>query len=285
MNVPSPLRNLPALLLVGTCACTTVGPGRTAVLWKASSGTQPDTYGEGDHFHAPWNSMSVYDLRTMSHDELLNVIAVNGLALKLDATVRYHLVPAEVVALDREIGPEYYRKILEPVLWSEARRVIGRYTPEEIYSTRRDVIERETREGVAEKIAGKHLALEAVLVRNVELPEAIRTAIDQKLAAEQEVLKMQYVLQVARARAEQRRIEAQGIADYNETVTGSLNPSILEFERIRQLQELARSGNAKTVVLGPGAGTGQLLLQATPQGAAAAPRSRDVPNAGTGAGR
>ena len=267
MTTPMILRRLGGAALLCLCACTTVGPGRVAVLWKASSGTQPETYGEGDHFHAPWNSMSVYDLRSMSHDELLSVIAVNGLALRLDATVRYHLIPTEVVAMETEIGPDYYRKIIEPVLRSEARRVIGRYTPEEIYSTKRDVIERETREGVTDKIAGKHLALEAILVRNVELPEAIRTAIDQKLAAEQEVLKMKYVLEVTRARAEQRQIDAKAIADYNKTLAGSLNPSILEFERIQQLQELARSGNAKTVVLGPGTTGGQMLLQATPTSA------------------
>ena len=256
-------------LFLSASACTTVGPGHVAVLWRASNGTQPQPYGEGKHFHAPWNSMSVYDLRSMSHDELLTVIAVNGLTLKLDATVRYHLVPEEVVAVEKEIGPDYYHKILEPVLRSEARRVIGRYTPEEIYSTKRDVIERETREGVLQKIAGKHLVVEALLIRNVELPEAIRTAIDQKLAAEQEVLKMKYVLEVTRAKADERRIDAQSISDYNKIVTGSLSPTILEYERIQQLQQLARSTNAKTVVIGPGTTPSQLLLQGTPQGSGA----------------
>ncbi len=257
-----------ALTLAG---CSTVGPGRVGVLWRATSGTQPNPYGEGEHLIAPWNDMAVYDLRTMSNDEMLNVIAVNGLSIKLDATVRYHLIPNEVIALQEEIGPEYYRKIVEPVLRSEARRVIGRYTPEEIYSTKRDVIERETREGVESKIVGKHIALEAILVRNVQLPDAIRVAIDQKLAAEQEVLKMKYVLDVARAQADQRRIEAQGIADYNHTISASLSPAILEFERVQQLERLAQSPNAKTVVLGSGSAT-QIMLQAGGDGSAPARR-------------
>lgn len=259
-------RRLPlAAAVLSLSACATVGPGRVGVLWKASSGTQASTFGEGRHWVAPWNSLSVYDLRAMSHDEILSVIAVNGLAIKLDATVRYHLVPEEVIAVQEEIGPDYYHTILEPVLRSEARRVIGRYTPEEIYSTKRDVIERETREGVESKIHGKHLALEAILIRNVELPEAIRNAIDKKLAAEQQVLEMKYVLQVAQATAEQRRIEAKGIADYNQIVSSSLSPGILEFERIQQLSRLAQSSNAKTVVMGPGAGSPQLLI--APSGA------------------
>jgi regulator of protease activity HflC (stomatin/prohibitin superfamily) len=246
-------------LLSSGCA-TTVGPGRVAVLWRASNGTQTPAYGEGLYYVAPWNDFYVYDLRSQSHDELLDVIAVNGLAIKLDASVRYHLNPKEIVELQREIGPDYYRTILEPVLRSEARRVFGRYTPEEIYSTKRDLIEREIRQGLRSKIEGKHIDLEAVLIRNVELPDAIRHAIDQKLAAEQEVLKMKYVLDVAKATAEQRRIEAQGIADYNQLISTSLTPPMLEFDRIQELNRLAASNNAKTVVIGPGAGGTPVLL-------------------------
>ena len=248
---------LAALLASG---CATIGPGRVGVLWRASGGTQKTTYSEGLVPVALWNQMSVYDLREMSHEEELDVIAVNGLSIKLNASVRYRIEPGEVVALQEEIGPDYYQKILEPVLRSESRRVIGRYTPEEIYSSRREVIERELREGLRDKIKGKHLVLDAILVRNVELPSAIRNAIDRKLAAEQEVLKMKYVLQVTQAEAEQRRIEGQGIADYNRIVSQSLGPSILEFERIQQLSHLAGSDNAKMVVLGPGATAPTLLL-------------------------
>ena len=262
--------SLIGMLVIGTagttgCA-TTVGPGHVGVLWRASSGTQSRAYDEGLYYVAPWNQLYVFDLRSKSHDEVLDVIAVNGLGLKLDASVRYRLVPAEVVALQKEVGPDYYTTILEPVLRSEARRVLGRYTPEEIYSTKRDLIEREIREGLREKIEGKHIALEAVLIRNVELPEAIRHAIDQKLAAEQEVLKMKYVVDVAKAVAEQRRIEAQGIADYNQTVAASLTTPMLEFDRIQELNRLAASSNAKTVVIGPGAG-GTPVLLSTPTAA------------------
>jgi len=240
--------------------CATVGPGRVAVLWRATNGTQSKTYGEGLYAIAPWNDLYVYDLRSMSRDEVLDVIAVNGLGIKLDASVRYHVNPEEVVALQREIGPDYYQTIVEPVLRSEARRVFGRYTPEEIYSTKRDTIEREIREGLRLKIEGKHIALEAVLIRNVELPDAIRRAIDQKLTAEQDVLKMKYVIEVAQAAAQQRRIEAQGISDYNRIITGSLTSPMLEFDRIQELNHLAESNNAKTVVIGPGAGGTPVLL-------------------------
>ncbi len=227
-------------------------------------------YGEGLHPVAPWNQLNVYDLRVQSHDELLNVIAANGLAIQLDASLRYHVIALEVVAMQEQIGPKYYEKIMEPVLRSEARRVIGQYTPEEVYSTKRDVIERQIREGVKAKITGLHLDLDAILIRNVELPPAIRTAIDQKLAAEQDVLKQRYVLEVDKAKAEERRAEAEGIADYNRMISATLNPSILEFERIQQLAKLASSPNAKTVIMGPGADRSSLLV-AVPTAPSASP--------------
>jgi regulator of protease activity HflC (stomatin/prohibitin superfamily) len=245
-------RLIPLLSFLLLAGCATVEPGRIGVLWTTGGGTRPETYREGAYSVAAWNQMYIYDLRTMSHDEKLNVIASNGLGIKLDASVRYHIDPLQVVALQEEIGPEYYSKILEPVLRSEARRVIGQFTPEEVYSTKRDMIERQIREGLLQKIEGKHIILEAILIRDVELPEAIRRAIDQKLQAEQEVLKMKYVLEVAKSQAEERKIEAQAIADYNRTITSSLNPAILEFERIQQLGKLATSSNSKTVVMAPG---------------------------------
>ena len=263
-------RFAPVFALLLLSSCVTVGPGSAGVLWKASGGTQPNSYGEGQYTVWFANHMYVYDVRVMSNDETLNVIAANGLSINLAATVRYRIAPDQVVALQEEIGPDYYNVILEPLLRSDARRVVGRYSPEEIYSTKRDVVEREIREQLVSRTAGKHLIIEAVLIRNVELPPAIRTAIDQKLAAEQEVLKMEYELKITRATADQRRVEAEGIADYNRTVAKSLTPPILEFERILQLEKLAASGNAKTVVLGAGAGSTPVLLSA-PHGAANQP--------------
>ena len=238
-------------VLLTLCAgCVTISPGHAGVLWRASNGTQPEVYGEGLFTLAPWNSMNVYDLRAMNHDAKLNVIAVNGLEMELDASIRYHVVRDELVSLEHEVGSQYYDTILSPLLRSESRRVIGRYTPEELYSTKRDAVEREIREELKTRLEGKHIVLEAVLIRNIQLPQAIRDAIDKKLAAEQEVLKMKYVLEIAKSTAEQKRIEAEGVADYNRLVTSSLGPSILEFERIRQMGRLSESSNSKTVVFG-----------------------------------
>jgi regulator of protease activity HflC (stomatin/prohibitin superfamily) len=252
-----------AFLFAAGCATVSVGPGQVGVLWSPDGGTRPEIYAEGQHGLPTDSQMSVYDVRTTSHDEALAAIASNGLGIKLDASLLYHVDAREVVQLQKEIGPDYYVKILEPVLRSEARRVVGQYTPEEIYSTKRDLIERQIFDGLTRKIAGRHVVLEAVLIRGVELPDAIERAIDQKLQAEQEVLKMKYVLEVAKSKADEERIEAQGIADYNHTVATSLSPSILEFQRTQELGKLATSSNAKTVVMGSGTNPAVLLSSPT----------------------
>src|SRR5579862_7243991 len=157
-----------AMLLAGGCA--TVGSGQAGVLWRSTSGTDPEPLGEGWHYVAPLNNVTIYDLRTQEQNEQLQVLASNGLEIGLATSVRFHVVPKDVAALHREVGPDYYNVILGPVLRSQARRVVGRYTPEEIYSTKRELIEREMRQAVEKAIEGKHLVLEAILVRNVELP-------------------------------------------------------------------------------------------------------------------
>jgi regulator of protease activity HflC (stomatin/prohibitin superfamily) len=254
------------ILFISGCATVTVGPGEIGVLWTSLGGTQQGTYGEGEHSLRLGDVVSIYDLRTTSHGEALEVIASNGLGIKLNASLLFHIEPKEVVQLQTEIGPEYYAKILEPVLRSEARRAIGQYTPEEIYSTKRELIEKEIHDGLAKKITGRHIVLEAVLIRDVTLPDAIERAIDQKLQAEQEVLKMKYVLEVAKSKAEEQRVEAQGIADYNRAVASSLTPAILEFQRTQQLGQLATSANAKTVVMGPGTNAAVTLAAPTNSG-------------------
>lgn len=253
-------RLLPIAVLLSGCA--TVGPGQVGVLWKANGGTQSRIYGEGKHAVASWNKMYVYDLKVASQDEALSVLSADGLAMVLNTTVRYRPLPQEVLDLHGQIGQDYYKKIVLPVLQSEVKRVASKYSPEEIYATRREQVERESRTGVAARLQGTHVAVEAVLVRNVVLPPTIQKVIDQKVATGQEVLRMQYVLQVTRATAEQRRIEAQSVADYNRTLSPSLSPAMLEYERTQQLKALSTSPNAKTVVIGPGGHNAPVLVGA-----------------------
>ena len=203
------VRRMRKALIVAFCfaaGCVTITSGQAGVLWHSRSGTDPTPLGEGWHLITPLDQVTLYDLRTQERNEKLEVLAVNGLQLGFDTSVRFHVVPGEVAALHREVGPEYYDVILGPVLRSQARRVVGRYTPEEIYSTKRELIEREMRIAVEQAIQGKHIVLEAILVRDVALPTMIQKAIMDKLAEEQHALKMKYVIEHERLEADRRVI-------------------------------------------------------------------------------
>ena len=129
---------------------------------------------------------------------------------------------------------------------------MGRYTPEEIYSTKREQIEREILEEVSQKLAGKHIRVNAILIREVHLPPVVEGAIQAKLQEEQKALEMQYVLERTRQEAENKRIEAKGIADFQDIISKGLNDKVLEWKGIEATEKLAESPNAKVVVVGSG---------------------------------
>jgi regulator of protease activity HflC (stomatin/prohibitin superfamily) len=159
-----------------------------------------------------------------------------------------------------EIGPRYFDVILAPVIRAEARKVGSRYTPEEIYSTQRETVEKEIFDAVQKALAGKHINLQAILVRNVALPDNIRRAISEKLEEEQKALKMEFTLNRERQEAERKRIEAQGIADFQKVVSTGISEQLLKWKGIEATEKLASSSNAKVVVIGSGADGLPLIL-------------------------
>jgi len=273
------------------CSYANIGSGEVGVLWTPS-GVENKIYHEGSWHIGIWDKVTVYNARSQERDERLIVLAANGLRIELDASVRYHILPDEVLALDRELGVHFYSTLLGPTVRSQARRVVGRYQPEEIYSTQRETIERLIREGVEKAIAGRHLVLEAVLVRNVTLPDTIQQAINNKLEAEQAALKMKFIIAeaeaeaqkkmieekaeaerqkvraesmaeseeiTAKSKAKQKEIEAKAQDEYERIVQQHLNDKLLEWERIKAQKDLAASPNSKTVILGGGDKTSTLL--------------------------
>lgn len=204
------------------CSYAHVGAGEVAVV-RTPEGVRQKVYSTGDWEIGVWDTAKKYSVRSQGSDEQLEVLASNGLRIKLDTSIRYHVIASEAVQLDQELGDDYYAVLVGPTLRSQARRVVGRFTPEEIYSSQRELIERQIREGIEAALKGRHVALEAVLIRNVRLPESIQQAINTKLEAEQQALKMQYVIAEAeaqqkkalmevKAEAERARIAAEGQA-------------------------------------------------------------------------
>jgi regulator of protease activity HflC (stomatin/prohibitin superfamily) len=243
------------------CRCTTVQSGHRGIVFKAfGGGTSRELLGEGMHVLPIWNDVIPYDTRVHEMKETLFVLSSNGLPLKVDASVRYRPETAELFELQTQIGPDYDQKVVAPIVRSEARKVFGRYQPEEIYSSKREEIERSIYEEVTKALTGKHVVVEAVLVRDVDLPEAIKTAIADKLAEEQRAQKMKFTLDRERQEAQRKQVEAEGIAKYQTIVRQGLTAEYLQYKGIEATMKIAESANAKVVIVGAGKGGLPVIL-------------------------
>ena len=243
------------------CACPTVASGNRGIVFKTfAGGTSREILGEGMHVMPIWNHVIAYDTRVHEMKEQLVVLSSNGLTLRVDASVRYRPKADELFELQTQIGPDYDQKVVAPVVRSEARKVFGRYQPEEIYSTRREEIEKQIYDEVTRALEGKHVVVEAVLVRDVDLPEAIKTAIADKLAEEQRAQKMRFTLDRERQEAQRKQIEAEGISKYQAIVRQGMTGEYLQFKGIEATAKLAESPNTKVVIVGAGKGGLPVIL-------------------------
>src|SRR5690242_18916246 len=244
------------------CRCPVVDSGHAGIVFKSlGQGTSRTVLGEGMHLMPLWNDVIPYDLRVHEFKESLSVLSNNGLALRVDASVRFRPKPDELFELQTQVGERYAEILIAPVVRSEARKVFGRYSPEEIYSTKREEIERQIFEEVQKALAGKHVVVEAILIRDVELPEAIKVAIADKLAEEQRSQKMRFTLDKERQEALRKQIEAEGIAKYQSIVRQGLTSEYLSYKGIEATERLAGSANAKIVIVGGGKGGLPLVFQ------------------------
>jgi regulator of protease activity HflC (stomatin/prohibitin superfamily) len=244
------------------CRCPTVDSGHRGIVFKTlGEGTSKEVLGEGMHVMPIWNRVIQYDTRVHEMKEQLSVLSSNGLAIRVDASLRFRPKVEELFELQTQIGPDYDQKVIGPVVRSEARKVFGRYQPEEIYSTKREEIERQIYDEVLRALEGKHVVVEAILIRDVELPEAIKTAISDKLAEEQRAQKMRFTLDRERQEAQRKQIEGEGIAKYQSIVRQGLTPEYLQYKGIEATERLATSSNAKVVIVGNPRGGLPLIFQ------------------------
>jgi regulator of protease activity HflC (stomatin/prohibitin superfamily) len=265
------LAMLAAVVLLGlfstACSYATVGSGEVGVVWTPE-GTRQKVYPEGEWPIGFWDRATIYNARSQEREERLEVLAANGLRIVLDTSVRYHIARDEALALDHDLGVHYYSILVGPTVRSQARRVVGRYQPEEIYSTQREAIERQIREGVEAALKGRHIILEGVLIRNVTLPEAIQAAINEeaerqlveaKGASERRKLEAHAQAEVAKitaqGAADAKRIEAQATDDYERIVQQHMTDKMLKWQQIAATKDLAASNNTKVIMMGGEKGT------------------------------
>ncbi|HDO28084.1 MAG TPA: prohibitin family protein [Bacteroidetes bacterium] len=230
----------------------TIEAGHAGVMFKTFSGgiDTTQTYGEGFHFMAPWNKMVVYETRQQEMAEEMNVLSSNGLEIKADVSVWYKPQYSKLGLLHARIGTNYLGRVVIPALRSSARSVIGRYTPEQIYSTKRDAIQVEIYDETRKILKNKYVNLNRVLIRSIILPPTIKSAIETKLKQEQESLEYKFKIEKASKEAERQRIDAMGKAKANEILNASLTDKILREKGISATLKLAESPNTKIVIIG-----------------------------------
>lgn len=233
----------------------TIEAGEAGVLWKrfaAGVVTDKPPLDEGFHIVAPWNKVYIYEVRRQESFEKMKVLSSNGLDIQLDASVWYQPKYDELGSLHQEIGENYLNRILLPTVRSAARSVVGRYTPEQLYSSKRDAIQAEIYEESKKIINEQHILLDEILVRDVTLPPTIKDAIERKLRQEQESLEYEFRLEKASKEAQRQIIEAKGKADANRILSASLTDKILKDKGIEATTKLAESNNSKVVIVGGG---------------------------------
>ncbi|HEU4382810.1 MAG TPA: prohibitin family protein [Anaeromyxobacteraceae bacterium] len=257
-----------AILLVSAapflegCRCPVVDSGNAGIVFETlGKGTSREVKGEGMHIIPIWNSIIAYDLRVHELKEALAVLSSNGLSIRVDASVRFRPKADQLFELQTKIGPRYAEILIAPIVRSEARKVFGRYQPEEIYSTRREEIEKQIFDEVQKALEGRPVVVEAILIRDVELPEAIKQAISDKLSEEQRAQKMRFTLDRERQEAQRKQVEAEGIAKYQTIVRQGLTPEYLQFKGIEATMKIAESANSKVVIIGGGKGGLPLVFQ------------------------
>ncbi|WP_298485727.1 prohibitin family protein [uncultured Maribacter sp.] len=236
-------------------SAVTIGSGEAGVLYKTFGGgvvTDEPAMGEGFHIVAPWNKVYVYEVRQQEVFEKMQVLSSNGLEIKLDASAWFQPKMEFLGKLHQEKGADYVQRVLLPTIRSAARSVVGRYTPEQLYSSKRDAIQQEIYEETKKIVDGQYIQLNEILVRDVTLPPTIKEAIERKLKQEQESLEYEFRLVTAKKEAEKVTIEAQGKADANRILSASLTDKILQDKGIDATIKLSESPNAKVIVVGSG---------------------------------
>ena len=251
------------IIIILAKSAITIGSGEAGVLYKTFGGgvvTEESPLGEGFHLIAPWNKVIVYEVRQQEVFEKMKVLSSNGLEINIDASAWFQPIYDDLGKLHRQKGRDYKERVLLPSIRSAARSVVGRYTPEQLYSSKRDAIQQEIFEETRNLVNDQFIQLNEVLVRDVTLPPTIKDAIERKLRQEQESLEYEFRLTKAEKESERQRIDAEGKAAANRILSASLTDKILQEKGIEATLQLSKSPNAKVVVVGGGDGGLPIIL-------------------------
>ena len=231
-----------------------------------------EVLGSGLHLVNPLMEVRHVDVRTQNYtmsgvqdegnktgDDAIRVLTSDGLEVTIDLTVLYRVVANDAPMLLKETGLDYKDKIVRPITRTKIRDNAVYYQAVELFSTKRDEFQQRIYKSIEDDFKKRGLMLEQLLVRNITLPNSVKASIESKINAEQDAKKMEFVLQKERQEAERKRVEAQGIADYQRIINTGLTDQQLQYEQIKAIKELALSTNAKIIMMG-GKGSNPIII-------------------------
>ena len=226
---------------------------------------KPDVLESGLHIVNPLLDITIFDAQTQNYtmsaihnegaqegDDAIRVLSNDGLEVVIDLTVLYRVLPTEAPKILKGIGQDYIDKIVRPVTRTRIRDNAVYYDAVALYSTKRNEFQQRIFKSIEDDFKKRGLVLEQLLIRNINLPVSVKASIESKINAEQDAQKMTFVLQKEKQEAERKRVEAQGIADYQRIISSGLTDKQLQYEQIKAQKEIATSANAKVIFMGKG---------------------------------
>ncbi|TAK43366.1 MAG: prohibitin family protein [Saprospiraceae bacterium] len=249
------------LIILSSSTFLTIDAGERGVIFRPfSTGLDKENiYTPGFHIVAPWNTMFVYNVQENQLEETMEILSSNGLNIKVDVTVRVNPVYDKIGYLHETFGKDYVNTLVRPEVRSAVRQVLGRFQPEELYSSRREEVQSMIHKDIEANLGKNFVELKATLIRDISLPDKVKNAIEEKIEAEQLALKYVYILQQERKEAERKIIEANAKSESNKILNASLTDKILKDKGIEATLQLANSANTKVIVVG-GNGDGLPLI-------------------------
>ncbi|MGI4727163.1 MAG: prohibitin family protein [Janthinobacterium lividum] len=262
-----------AILLLGISFSMfkVIEPGKVGV--KTLFGkVENDVLPSGLHLINPFVDVTTFDAKTQNYtmsgmsnegqkegDDAIRILSADGLEVTIDLSVLFRLKADQAPFILQNIGADYLDKIVRPVSRTAIRDNAVYYEAVALYSTKRQEFQDKIYRTISESFAKRGLELQQLLIRNITLPQSVRATIESKINAEQDAQKMQFVLQKERQQAEQKRIQAQGIADYQRIIATNLTEQQLQYESIQAQKAIALSSNTKVIIMGNSKGTPLIL--------------------------
>jgi len=231
----------------------TIHSGELGVLYRRfSGGTVVDkVYDEGLTIVWPWNIMTTYNVQYQTSPHKMEVLTSKGLKIIVNLSIRYRPETEVLGVLHQVVGPDYVKKIVIPEVEATLRTVLGRYDAAEIYTAKKGIVQQVVNESL-ERVSQRFVKIDTVMITGLELPLKIREAIETKLEGQQMAEAYEFKLELEKKEAERKRLEAEGIRDYNTMIESSLSEKVLKWKGVEATRDLSKSANSKVVIIGGG---------------------------------